>query len=156
MKTVAFVTYNTVGSGLSSGWHESGDLRALVLQNTKGRSWAAAQSVSKNSEQYVQETAVVAGQIGNLWDTLAQEIPNLDHVVIYVGSDGSENAIALAAKTLPAQKVTFVGCSCGISHKLFLVADFGLAGAGWVDCECGGHRTMRAIFERFMATGKLR
>jgi len=31
----------------------------------------------------------------------------------------------------------------------------GLALAGRVLCECGGHRTMRVLYENFMATGTL-
>lgn len=154
MKCVAFVTYNRVGEGLSNGWHEGPNgRRALVLQNTRGSTWFAKQRFENAAERTAEDDRV-RDEIGNLWDQLQEALPNLDHIVVYVGSSGSERAIELAAH-LPAQKVTFVLCDCGISHKLNLIRGNGLANAQLVRCECGGHGSMRRLYDRFVESGAL-
>jgi len=150
MKKVAFVTYNSLGSEISipSGWHDGPDgRRALLLQNIKGegsRQKDGAIGAEKRREQ-----------ICDLWIELQKFLPELDHVVIYVGANGLEFAITLALQ-LPASKVTFVGCNCGLAFKKDIIQVAGLAEAGWVLCECGGHRTMEELYLNFMGTGKLR
>lgn len=154
MMCVAFVTYNTVGGGLSNGWHEGPNgRRALVLQNTTGSTWFAKQRV-QNAAERIAEDDRVRDEIGNLWDQLQKALPNLDHIVVYVGSSGSERAIGLAAQ-LPAQNVTFVLCDCGIGYKLNLIRGNGLANAQLVPCECGGHGSMRRLYDRFMRSDAL-
>ncbi|MBI4457791.1 hypothetical protein HY633_02410 [Candidatus Uhrbacteria bacterium] len=158
MKNVAFVTYNTVGDQLSSGWHDGpGGRRALLIQNTRGQRWGARSNpgVPSGGNRTTDESADrVRGEIDTLWGQLQQALSELDHVVVYVGANGSEQAIAHAAK-LPASKVTFVGCTCGLPYKESMVRSAGLASARRVVCECGGHRTMGRIFTRFMETGEL-
>jgi len=148
MKKIAFITYNTLSGEISSGWHDGPrGRRALILQNTKGegsRETGAAIGEANRREQ-----------ICSLWIELQKSLPELDHVVIYVGSNGSESAITLAAQ-LPASKVTFVGCDCGLSYKEVLIRLAGLTEAGRILCECGGHRTMEKLYLSFMKTGKLR
>lgn len=147
MNNVAFVTYNSVGDNLSSGWHGSGERRALVLQNTRGRRWAVEPRTGIHADR-------VMGEIGDLWGQLQQALSELDHIVIYVGDSGSEHAIELAAK-LPASKVTFVACGCGFARKESMArAVVGLE-ARVLSCECGGHRTMGRLFQRFMDSGEL-
>ena len=146
VKAVAFVTYNAVGDGLSSGWHGSPGRRALVLQNTKGDG-----SLYNGSPI---GAAARREQSSILWGQLQEALPELDHVVVYVGTEGSERAIALAAE-LTADKVTFVGCDCGLVIKTALIAAAGLIDARLVLCECGGHRTMRRLYDSFMETGEL-
>lgn len=146
MKCTAFLTYNTVGEGLSSGWHEGPDgRRAFVLQNTKGSQWL----VTKLSE-----SNLVRDQIGMLWSNLQESLPNLDHVVVYVGDSGSERFIELATQ-LPAAKVTFVLCDCNLSYKTRAIRNSGLGEARQVRCECGGHRTMRRLYNNFMQYSEL-
>lgn len=145
MKNVAFLTYNTVCEGLSNGWHGSNGHRALVLQNTNGEGSLRGGPIGEEGRRE---------QIGILWSELQKALPDLDHVVIYVGVRGSERAIALAAQ-LPAAKVTFVLCDCSMFAKDMLIQKAGLAEAGRMFCECGGHRTMGSLFERFMETGEL-
>lgn len=152
MNTVAFLTYNTVGRGVADGWHEANGRRALVLQNTKGRAWLADQTAQRGSNAFAAGTNLVQNEIGDLWERLVKALPEIDHVVVYVGSDGSENAIRLAS-ALPAGKVTFVRCSCGLSSKDGLIASYGLAAARKVGCECGGHATMGSLFREFMQSG---
>lgn len=166
VKAVAFVTYNTVGDGLSSGWHESGDRRALVLQNTYGLKWGSdavlgrearnfAEAFLAQAERVATGASHLRGEIGNLWRQLQEALLELDHVVVYVGNRGSEYAIELAAQ-LPADKVTFVACDCDFPYKEAMIARAGLAASELVLSECGGHQTMRRLFNSFMATGELR
>lgn len=146
MKNVAFITYNSL-DGLSSGWHEANGRRALVLQNTKGEgSRVNGRPIgSANREE----------QIGMLWTELQNNIHELDHVVVYVGANGSQRAIELASQ-LPPTKVTFVSCDCGLDIKELLITLSGLSEAGRVLCECGGHLTMKVMFQTFMRSGELR
>lgn len=147
MKNVAFVTYNTVGGDLSSGWYSGPEgRRALVLQNTKGDGSPSSRAIGEGNRRE---------QIGLLWIELQKSLPELDHVVVYVGANGSESAIKLAAQ-LPASKVTFVSCDCGLPFKEVLIQQAGLTEATRVLCECGGHRTMEKLYLGFMGTGALR
>lgn len=159
----AFLTYNMVGDGsLSSGWHERGDNQALVLQNTKGFKVAVDENIGDvQSEEDLPEgyfrsdnahVSVVKNQIEQLWDQLTQELDSLDFMVIYVGSTGSERFIELA-KSLPAEKITFVGCDCRLDKKTWAIRDAGLWEAGRLLCECGGRRTLRGMLEHFLDTG---
>lgn len=156
MNSVAFVTYNTVGDNLSSGWHGSNGRRAFVLQNGRGERWAVDKFYQSDGPDYRRSAHAdhVREEISALWRQLQEALPDLDHVVVYVGSQGSERAIALAAQ-LPASKVTFVGCDCGLEIKEAMVQAAGLRDAQRMLCECGGHRTMEALYERFMVTGEL-
>lgn len=148
-KTVAFVTYNTVGDGLSSGWHNGPDgRRALVLQNTTGAQWAVS------PPGYGIHADRVESMIDILWKQLQEALPGLDQLVVYVGDHGSERAIKLAS-SLPSSKVTFVGCSCNGYAKRSRARSAGLTEARWMNCECGGHGTMKRLFQRFMETGAL-
>src|SRR3990167_8889021 len=142
MEKVAFVTYNTVGENLSSGWHGSNGRRALVLQRTKGdgrRSGGNANQLSSDGRRE---------EVGILWGELQKALPELDHVVVYVGANGSQRAIELAS-TVPPSKVTFVGCDCGLPEKEFMIQQAGMDEAGRVLCECGGHLTMELLFKSF-------
>ena len=157
MTTTAFVTYNTLANGVASGWHRAKGRRALVVQNTKGRPWAVKvfeekpDDYRRSDPRYV---GLVRDEIGILWRKLQRALPKLDHIVIYVGASGSELAIQHAAK-LPVSKVTFVGCDCALDRKTKAIQATGLQGARLIDCECGGRRTMAALYDRFMATGTL-
>lgn len=147
MQCVAFVTYNAVGDNLSNGWHEGPNgRRALVLQNTKGEGTLQTGPIGEARRRE---------EIGILWSLLQEALPNLDQVVIYLGVRGCERAIELAGQ-LPASKVTFVACDCSLEEKELLVQEAGLSECGRILCECGGHRTMRRLYDRFMATGSLK
>ncbi|TSC57639.1 MAG: hypothetical protein Greene041619_1067 [Candidatus Peregrinibacteria bacterium Greene0416_19] len=146
MKNVAFLTYNTVWKNLSSGWHEfPNGHRLFVLQNTKGGGTLATGPIGVERRRE---------EIEGLWRQLQRELSSLDHVVIYLGARGTERAIELA-KELPASKVTFVSCDCGLAFKAGLVQEAGLQDAGRILCECGGHQTMAALAGLFIATGEL-
>lgn len=158
MKSVAFLTYNTVGDGqVGNGWHGSNGRRAFLLQNTRGKRWGARRdpNVPSGSMRTTDEYADrVRDEIGELWTLLEGQIAELDHVVIYVGANGSERAIGLASR-LPADKVTFVGCDCNLPYKEMLVRAAGMTRSRRILCECGGHRTMGRMFETFMDSGSL-
>lgn len=158
MQKVAFVTYNQVGNGLTNGWHDSNGRQALILQNSRGEEWAV-DSIYNATPNYsrakVECVDRVLDEIGNLWRKLQESLSELDQIVVYVGSAGSERAIELAAQ-LPASKVTFVGCDCGLPFKEAAVQRAGLAEARRMLCECGGIRTMGKLFANYMETGELR
>lgn len=146
MNSVAFLTYNTVWEDLSNGWHKfPNGRRIFVLQNTKSGGTLATGPIGVDRRQEEIET---------LWGQLQQELSTLDHVVIYLGARGTERAIELA-RELPASRVTFVSCMCGIPTKESLIQEAGLTDCGRILCECGGHQTMVALAELFVATGTL-
>lgn len=158
MKNVGFVTYNTVGQGnYPDGWHERDGFRAFLLQNSKGEKYAVENATGKDgwkSDDFrrSQYKGVVSEEVETLWGKLRTILPELDHLVVYVGASGSENAIAYAAE-LGADKVTIVACDCGLSQKERLLQQHDLLAATKVLCGCGGRRAMEALFEAYMNTG---
>jgi hypothetical protein len=156
MEKVAFITYNSVGDGLPNGWHGANGRRALVLQNTKGMLRAVdPKNPPKDSKgSYRPCGDLRRNEIAALWTELQKSLAELDHLVVYVGAGGSEEAIRLAA-ALPASKVTFVACDCNLPYKELLIMASGLDEAGRVLCECGGRETMNVLLDTFMATGSL-
>lgn len=167
MRTCAFVTYNTVGEGLSSGWHEGlAGRRAFVLQNTRGEHQAATSDPfsdfltstfgSESDRRAVRSRRLSrrGEEIDKLWGQLQEVLSDLDHFVVYVGAAGSERAISLAG-ALPEQKITFVACDCSLPFKERLIRDAGLINAGRVLSECGGHETMRKLYDNFLQGGEL-
>ena len=149
---IGIVTYNIIGgpyAGLpeaSSGLHENGENSVLLLQNTHGK------GIDVDSELEPRERS---GEIEELWGRLCEDLASLDYVVIYVGTSGSDNAIAAAANRLPAEKTVFVLCDCGVEYKLGLIREAGLEDSRKIWCECGGHTTLRKLFDHFMRTGNL-
>ena len=143
---VGFLTYNTL-ENISSGWHEKNGHKALVLQNTKGNG-------SRRVGQRDMSTQKVRDEIKQMWAEFNRNIKDLDHVVVYVGDRGSEQAIVLAAQ-LPAEKVTFIGCTCGLPIKEAMIQMCGLVDANRILCECGGHYTMEALIQSFLETGQV-
>lgn len=165
MRQVGFITYNTVGDGVADGWHKAENRQAYVLQNSKGERFAVdgvkgeletffdiiEGKFNRADSMYVD---CVSDEINAIWGKLQAVVNDLDQLVVYVGSAGSERAIELA-RQLPASKVTFVGCDCGLPFKEALIQKAGLTKARRVLCECGGRRTMKAMFDCFMQTGVL-
>jgi|SRR3989338_4532902 len=141
---VAFVTYNSL-DGFPNGPIERNRRTALIVQDTNGR---GSLSEGKRTRTKDEIKAVIEGQ----WNTLESALPNLDRLVVYVGAGGSGRAIELAAK-LPPEKLTLIGCSCGIEEKEAMVQKAGLGGVDRRLCECGGHRTMIAMINVFLETG---
>ena len=144
MNKIGFITYNSL-PGLENGWIKSldGSRSALIVQDTNGRG-------SLQDGQRTRTEEEIRREITKSWESLEASLPELDHVVIYVGSNGSEDAIERAAKKVPTRKLTFVGCGCGIEKKEALIQSAGLGGARRILCECGGHRTMAALVRSFL------
>lgn len=145
---IAFVTYNTLPN-FSNGWVEGrgGTCSALIVQDTKGDGALSHGTRTRSTDE-------VRDAIVSRWDELDESLPTLDHLVVYVGSNGSEVAIERAAK-LSVDKLTFVGCSCGIDRKEEMLRAVGLGGARRFLCECGGHRTMEQMIRQFLETGRI-
>ena len=91
--------------------------------------------------------------ITSIWSELEKVIPELDHLVIYLGTGGSDKAIELAAQHVPAEKVTFVSCDCNLSHKEMVIRRTGLANCRRLLCNCGGHDTMETLYKSYMVEG---
>lgn len=153
MKSVAFVTYKTIGEtlpdgrhdGPPSGWHDGPEnRRALLIQNDNcGKSASDAKSISHARDE-----------IGNLWGRLREALPHLDCIVIYVGLNGLKRVIALATQ-LPPSKVTFVCCECDLPMTEAMIQAAGMATARRLLCECGGYQTMERLYRHFLKTGEL-
>lgn len=143
-RKVAFVTYNTLPD-LQNGWLERGEHAALIAQDTNGRGVLSDGNRTRSPEE-------IGEEIERLWGQLDVALPELDRLVVYVGASGSLRAIQLAAK-VPIQKLTFIGCGCGLDEKEAMIQEFGLGAADRRLCECGGHRTMAAMVNVFLETG---
>jgi hypothetical protein len=143
-KKVGFVTYNFL-TGVNSGWTHRNGRSALVIHNTNGRGSLAEGRRTRSTEE-------IQADIASIWGNLEKSLPELDHLVVYVGSNGSEKAIELAAK-VPVEKLTFIGCSCGTTQKDEMLRAVGLGSARRFGCECGGHRTMTAMIEKHLIEG---
>lgn len=141
---VAFVTYNTL-EGFQGGWIERAGRAALVVQDTQGRGALADGNRTRTKGEIV-------AAIEEQWGTLESSLPRLDRLVVYVGAGGSERAIEMAAK-LPQEKLTLIGCCCGLQEKEAMVQRAGLGDVDRRLCECGGHRTMARMINVFLETG---
>ncbi len=144
---IALVSYNGFVDGESNGWKERGDKKVLLFQNSGGLSWGAQQRPQSQSE-LVAGAKSVERQIGCHWGVLADAIPELDTVYFYVGSYGAERAIELAREhRLDPGKAAFVLCDCGYSKKIGLIREYGFSSSRIIMCECGGHTTMRRLYD---------
>ena len=148
MKKVGFVTYNSLPN-FQSGWthNQEKSRSALVVQDTNGRGSLEEGRRTRSADEIREE-------ITKLWAILDQTIPELDHLVVYIGSSGSERAIELAKK-MPAEKLTFVGCDCGISRKEAMIQSAGLGAAKRFLCDCGGHREMESMIRFYLQSGTI-
>jgi hypothetical protein len=154
MAKTAFITYNAVGEdAYPSGWLTTPQGNAaLVLQGTKGRKYEDGPMTRSDGTRDVEG---VQDEVEKAWQFLEKHLPELDHVVVYVGARGSENAISHAAR-LPAHKVTLVMCDCSLDAKDELIERAGLTEAHVIICGCGGHAVMQELLEEFLATGAIR
>lgn len=177
MAKAAFITYNTVGDAgtIQTGWHERNGNIAFVGQNSKGLAWGASvtgrppiwsahpedlivlEFGSDQEKDRVNKELRQTGEkrketISDLYSQLTDVLPQMDHVVVYLGAGGSEKAIDLVSH-LPLEKLTFVSCNCAFERKLEAVKRFGLENTRVVTCKCGGHETMHELYKSFMQTG---
>lgn len=158
MAVIGFMTYNSI-DGVFSGVHHHRGNTAIVLSNTRGHTWAVKELTGEERpndyrRSDTQYSTCVRSEIDVLFEQLSDKLSELDHLVVYVGSAGSERAIELARR-VPATKLTFVGCDCGLDHKTQLLRENGLWDARRILCECGGRRTMKSLYQHFMERGDL-
>jgi hypothetical protein len=122
MKTVAFMTYRGV-DGYATGWHERDGRKALVI-------WSPSYRLDSELERC---------------------LPELDHIVIYVGESCMEEAIEVARRVKGS--ATFVGCRCGMDSKFLLLQQAGFALEQTLVSECWGTETMGKLVDSFLSSG---
>lgn len=145
---VAMISYNTFVDGEHNGWKNNGDNSVLLLQNSNGSKWGMTQNIpAPRSEAGKQWNFEAKTLLDPLWEELKRELPTIDKVVFYVGSDGAERVIDLAGDNgLTPDHAIFVMCDCNMSRKMGVVRDRGFSSSQRVMCECGGHNTMNRIY----------
>lgn len=154
---IAMLSYNSILSSESNGWINDA---LFMIQSENASGWGAQQIGfgTRTELRKLRNEGIgqVQGTVMGHWDQLADLLPELDKVVIYVGDSGSEHTIKYAAeKGLSAEKAVFVLCDCNERKKRHLVAESGFEGAPIIMCECGGRRTMKNIAKNFLRDGQL-
>lgn len=157
MITAVFVTYNCLGKAneVANGWHEAGGRRALVLQNTCGVAWGASPVQTTDPSDIAHQKwdrQLATTEVDRLWRVLETTLSQVDRLIVYIGSSGSERAVELAS-TFDPDRVVYVGCDCGEARKIRLLGQVGYYNMR--RCKCGGHHTMKRLFEEFLETGKI-
>lgn len=154
----AFISYNTFVEGMENGSYEHGDRKVVLLQNPAARRWAArgnepsvpGDERPEESRRADREEAIVGMYAGLRYVVCA------DHVVMYVGAGSMrEHDYFPFVAGRHSSQVTFVFCDCDESSKRKWLLQKGFASARVVECECGGHDTMKRLFTRFMEEGEL-
>lgn len=173
-KTAVFLTYNSVGEpgAFPNGPVQSNGHTAIIVQHPKGKRWGASTAVGGldpvkqnpqlapegTGERKAQSTAfgnererLVADLYAGFFDQ--NQVDDIDFIVVYVGTGGSEGAIELAA-SLPHEKVRMVMCDCNLWHKQDLFSQHKLK-APIMMCECGGRSTMKKLVDEFLQSGNV-
>lgn len=152
---VAMISYNTFVDGERNGWKNQGDNSVLLLQNEDGSRWGVNQD-AKNSAELKAGADDCVAKVNGLWGQLVEALPTIDKIVFYIGSYGAERVIELAAEHgLTPDKAVFVRCDCNMTKKMGVIRDRGFSFSKVVDCECGGHRTMRSLYNDILTNGNL-
>jgi len=137
MEQIAFITYNTAGYRIPSGWNEQEGRRAFVMQGNR-----AVCSLAESTNE------------DRRW--LMKHIKEFQHMVIYLGVHMSCNegilSILWEAK-FPVSQITFVFCECSLDEKKKILKRFNLTDARQVISECGGRQAMRTLYETFFRRG---
>lgn len=144
---IAMFSYNGFVSSERNGWKQGVSNEILLIQDPEGRPWGTTQSGISTSEMSRESHSVIE----NAWQALEAEIPTLDKFIIYVGSYGAERAIELAKQNnIPANKITFVMCDCGLSNKLQIISRCSYKDSAQMMCECGGRSTMNCLYQKYL------
>ena len=152
---IAMISYNTFVDNEQNGWKNNGNNSVLLLQNTDGSRWGVDQGATNAAELQAGADDCVS-KVNDLWSQLVVALPELDKVVFYVGSYGAERAIELAAEHgLTPDRAVFVFCDCNMARKMEVVRSRGFSSSRVVDCECGGHNTMRYLYDNALNRGIL-
>ena len=138
---IGIITYNCIGKGqYDNGWMNKNSKKYLIIQNGHKSHWAASSNDSKLNKK------TRAGTVEYLLEGNMEVLKQLDHVFLYVGSNGAEVAIKLT-KEIPAEKLTYVMCSCNSSTKKDLIKKYGHKDSEVLGCECGGHYTLEKLLK---------
>ena len=139
-KKIAIVTYNRIGNGqYENGVIKTKDKEIYIAQNGHKAKWAASGGNDREKEKT--RSMVAATTVRQI------DLKNMDHVYLYVGANGGEEAIR-QTRNMPADKITYVMCGCNYGMKERMVRDLGNDGAEIVRCECGGRDTLEKIVKR--------
>ena len=143
VEKIAFVTYNRIGEGQ----HNNG------VFNINGREIYIAQSGHKSEWIADMNCSFDRAEETRKWGaksvTRRHDLGDMDHVFLYVGSDGGEEAIK-QTRDISADKITYVLCRCNLDSKKQMINDFGNADAKIVESYCGGHDTMKSLLDKYL------
>jgi hypothetical protein len=154
---IAMLSYNSILSTKGNGWVDDA---LFMIQSDSGKAYGAPQigigTLPELQQMRNEGVSQVQGAVMRHWDHLADLLPELDKVVIYVGDNGSEHTIRYAAeRKLDAKKAIFVLCDCNEQNKRRLIEENGFGKSPIIMCECGGRRTMARLANTFLETGQL-
>ncbi len=157
MPKIAVVSYNAILPDRDNGWVTDS---LFMIQSDRGTMFGAPQVGFGTSEELrkmrYDSIGVVAQAVKGHWQLLAEILPSLDRVFIYVGDNGSEGTIQHAAENgLGPSRAVFVLCDCNEFSKRNLIREKGFETSPVIMCECSGRRTMNRIATNFMTTGRL-
>ncbi|TSC56097.1 MAG: hypothetical protein G01um101418_464 [Parcubacteria group bacterium Gr01-1014_18] len=145
---VAIISYNEFVDCEGNGWKVAGKNSVLLLQNT-GSAYLKSITMEERQKEIKEVT-------NPLWIQLQNERANIDKIVLYVGSNGSEELIEqLAKQGLTYDQAIFVFCDCDITQKIQLIKKNQLESSQFVLSECGGRETMLKIYKDILRKGAL-
>lgn len=143
IRKVAILTYNRIGSGKYDNGVVSGPNALLfVAQNDEKGKWSSPSGTP--SEQSAKIKADLAKNLIERFN-----LTDMDHIYIYVGTEGGEEMIKRSKKLAP-EKVTYVMCRCNWGFKISLIKKFGHQNPKIISCECGGRETLAKIAEELL------
>ncbi|OGQ44651.1 MAG: hypothetical protein A3H42_05955 [Deltaproteobacteria bacterium RIFCSPLOWO2_02_FULL_46_8] len=139
--TVAFITYK--------GLREHDD-KERVLQPNPG--WNSHRE-HIGTHRITRRAFVLCKR--SSWKQLRSVDNAFKHFVVYVGRDYAALDI-LNEMHIPAQKLTFIKCSCGYtSFKKMIATHPRWQGARLINSGCGGYDVLEVLFDHFMKTGRV-
>jgi len=141
-KKIGIITYNCIGNGsYDNGWMNKNGNKYMLIQNGHKSKWAAYGGSDDRRE------SIRAGTIESLLEENIGTLKRLDHVYLYVGSNGGEVSIKMT-KEIPSEKLTYVMCHCNSELKHELINRYGHINSEIMDCSCGGHYALGRILEK--------
>lgn len=146
MKKIGIITYNRIGDGrYENGVIRRDNLELHICQHAKKEGHAIfKKSSGEDSGPGSRRSQAAKEVVENARKTI--DLKELDHVYLYVGKDTGTSVIGATAE-IPAEKITYVTCSCNYKEKLNLIQRLGNEDAEIIGCECGGNETLTEIVE---------
>lgn len=136
-QVLGLFSYNGV-EGVTTGWHEKEGRKVFVVHN--GRSGRDKQA---RLGEDVQE---------RLWLQIEPVLPELDQLIVYLGSAGCL-AFTERLKAVPPAKIIFVTCGCLRQEKAAILESNGFGACSKLPCECGGYHTLGVLCHNFLERG---